>query len=111
MPGQRHSTAVILQKLRQAEEMRAKGATTRDICRAIEVAENTYQRWKHQYGGLSCPDKRRLTQLEEENRRLREVVTTMALDLQAAREHVRALEIEPHRPQFEPGTRNGSLML
>lgn len=92
MPGRRHSPDEIFRKLQVADEMRARGSSTREICREIDVAENTFQRWKHQYGGLNGRERRRLTELEEENRRLKQLVASLSLDLHAAKEYARCLE-------------------
>jgi putative transposase len=59
------------------------GAPTKDLCRKHGIAENTFYRWKAKYGGLEVSEARRLRQVEEENRRLKQMVADQALDIQA----------------------------
>lgn len=92
MPGRKHSPEEILQKLREADEMKSHGATTRAVARALGIAENTYQRWRQHYGGLDGWQKRRLVELEDENARLKQIVAELSIDLQRLREYNRALE-------------------
>ena len=54
-----------------------------DLCRAHGITEKTYYRWKAKYGGLELSEMRRLKQLEDENRRLKQIVAEQTLDLQA----------------------------
>jgi len=56
------------------------GTPVGEICRKMGIAEATFYRWKQRYGGLGVPEIRRLRQLEEENRRLRQLVAELALD-------------------------------
>lgn len=92
MPGRRHEPEEILEKLRTADELKARGATARDIARTLGVAENTYQRWRQLYGPANRWQRRRMEELEEENARLKQVVGELSLDLQRLREHNRVLE-------------------
>jgi putative transposase len=103
MPGKRHSSDQILRKLREADELRSHGVTTREICKQIEVAENTYRRWKHQYGGLDGHQKRRLAELEGQNGRLKQLVADLSLDLLAARSHARLTDDGPLRRLVQNG--------
>ena len=61
------------------------GRKVADVCRANGITEQTYYRWKAKYGGLELSDVQRLRQLEDENRRLRQIVAEQTLDLQAMR--------------------------
>jgi putative transposase len=54
-----------------------------ELCRQHGICEQTYYRWKAKYGGLEVSEARRLRQLEDENRRLKQMVAEQALDLQA----------------------------
>lgn len=92
MPGKKHAPDEILEKLRKADELKAHGATAREIARALGVAENTYQRWRQHYGGLDGWQKRRLGELEDENIRLKQIVAELSIDMQRLREYARALE-------------------
>lgn len=57
-----------------------RGAKIPDICRKLGVTETTFHRWKRKYGGLQVSEARRLKALEEENRRLKQLVADQALD-------------------------------
>jgi putative transposase len=57
----------------------------KELCRKQGICEQTYYRWKSKFGGLEVSEARRLRQLEEENRRLKQMVAEQALDLQALR--------------------------
>jgi putative transposase len=59
------------------------GVAARELCRKHGICEQTYYRWKSKYGGLEVSEARRLRQLEDENRRLKQMVAEQALDLQA----------------------------
>ena len=59
------------------------GSKTGEICRKHGICEQTYYRWKSKYGGLEVSEARRLQQLEDENRRLKQMVAEQALDIQA----------------------------
>ena len=61
------------------------GAKTAEICRQHGISAATYYKWKAKYGGLEVSEARRLRQLEDENRRLKQMVADQALDLQALR--------------------------
>jgi putative transposase len=66
----------IAYALRQAET----GTAVTEVCRAMRVSEQTYYRWKKQYGGLGVQEIRRLKLLEEENRKLKQLVADLSLD-------------------------------
>ena len=59
----RHTAEQIIRKLKTAEQLIAQGKTAADVCRAIEVTQPTYHRWKQQYGGMQAEEAKRLTQL------------------------------------------------
>jgi putative transposase len=61
------------------------GRKVADVCRANGITSQTYYRWKAKYGGLELSDVQRLRQLEDENRRLKQIVAEQTLDLQAMR--------------------------
>ena len=52
MPTKRHSAEQIVRKLREAEVELARGATVKEACRKLAIAEHTYYRWRREYGGL-----------------------------------------------------------
>lgn len=93
MPGKRHSPEQILEKLREADELKLQGTNARGIARRLGIAENTYLRWRQLYGRVDGSQKRRLIELEEENGRLRHIVAELSIDLQRVREKCRSAEI------------------
>jgi len=80
MPRKRHSPEQILRKLREVEVALAKGDTVARAVRQIEVTEQTYYRWRNEYGGLSIDQAKKLKQLELENARLKRAVADLTLD-------------------------------
>ncbi|MSO69640.1 MAG: IS3 family transposase, partial [Alphaproteobacteria bacterium] len=69
--GKKHGPEEIISKLREAEIILAQGGTTGGACRRIAVSEQTYYRWRKEYGGLKTDQARRMNDLEKENLRLR----------------------------------------
>ncbi len=80
MSKQRHTSEQIIGKLRHAEVELAKGQTTAQACKKLGVTEQTYYRWRKEYGGLRVDQARRLKTLEKENARLKKLVAEQALD-------------------------------
>lgn len=76
----RHSPEQIVKKLRDADAMLNAGKDLAAVLQALEVSESTYLRWRTQYGGMKAKEAKRLKQLEEENRQLKEVVAELTLD-------------------------------
>lgn len=72
------------QIIRALKEIDA-GVKAADVCRRLGVAEQTLYRWKAKFGGMDVSEARRLRQLEDENRRLKQMVADLSLDLQAAK--------------------------
>jgi len=81
MPRKRYTVEQILSKLREAEVALAQGASTSEVCRNIGVSDQTYYRWRKEYGGLRTDQARRLKELERENGRLKKLVADQALDI------------------------------
>ena len=79
MKRSRFSEEQIIGILKEGEA----GSKTAEICRKHGICEQTYYRWKSKYGGLEVREARRLRQLEDENRRLKQMVAEQALDIQA----------------------------
>ena len=80
MGRKRFTPEQIIQKLRTAEVELAKGLTTADVVRKLEITEQTYYRWRKEYGGLRLDQAKRLKELEKENARLKKLVADQALD-------------------------------
>jgi transposase-like protein len=86
MGRKRHTSEQIIQKLREAEVLQSQGQTLAVACKKIEVTEQTYYRWRKEYGGLRMDQARRLKDLEKENSRLKKLVADQALDNAILRE-------------------------
>jgi putative transposase len=86
MKKKKHSPEQIINKLREADVELAKGTTVEQVCKKIEVSEQTYYRWRNQFGGMKANDMKRLKELERENQRLKQIVADQALDLSILKE-------------------------
>ena len=86
MARKRHTAEQVIQKLREAEVALAQGQLLGAVCKKIEVTEQTYYRWRKEYGGLKLDQARRLKDLEKENGRLKKLVADQALDNAILRE-------------------------
>ena len=80
MPRKRFSTEQIITKLRQAEVELSRGLRAPQVCKKVGVSEQTYYRWRKEYGGLRLAQAKRLKTLEQENARLKRLVADQALD-------------------------------
>jgi len=80
MPRKRFTTEQIIGKLREAEVELAKGKKVPQVCKQLGVTEQTYYRWRKEYGGLKTDQAKRFRELEKENSRLKKLVADMALD-------------------------------
>ena len=76
----RHGPEQIVRKLREADAMLNAGKDVAAVLQALEVSEATYLRWRNQYGGMKAEEAKRLKELEEENKRLKEIVAELTLD-------------------------------
>ena len=72
--ARKHRPEEIIGKLREAEIVLAQGGTVADACRRIGVTEQSYYRWRKEYGGLKMDQARRMKELEKENARLKRLV-------------------------------------
>ena len=70
----------IINKLREAEVLISQGATIGEASRKIGVTEQTYYRWRREYGGMGVEQAKRLRELEKENIRLKRLVADLSLD-------------------------------
>jgi len=82
----RHTPEQIVRKLREAERMQAEGADIATVAKHLEISEQTFHRWRNQYGGMKADDARRLKELEKENARLKLIVADLTLDNSALKE-------------------------
>ena len=89
MAGRRDKPEVIVSKLRQVEVLQGQGMTIADAARQIGMTEQTYYRWRKQYGGMSRDQLKRLKEVEQENQRLRRAVSDLTLDKQILSEAAR----------------------
>ena len=80
MARKRYTAEQIITKLREAEVELAKGQTTPQVCKKLGISEQTYYRWRKEYGGLRVDQAKRLKQLEQENARLKKLVADLSLD-------------------------------
>ena len=76
----RLSPAQIINRLRKAEVALANGNTTKEVCRELGVSEQTYYRWRREYGGMKLSQAKRLKELEKENQQLKRAVAELTLD-------------------------------
>lgn len=86
MSGKRHTPEQIIQKLRQAEVEISKGSTVPQAAKKIGVTEQTYYRWRNEYGGLRLDQAKRMKALETENARLKKMVADLSLDIEILKE-------------------------
>ena len=80
MARKKYTAEQIITKLREAEIELAKGQTTSQVCKKIGISDQTYYRWRKEYGGLRVDQAKRLKQLEQENARLKKLVADLSLD-------------------------------
>jgi transposase-like protein len=89
MKGKRHTPEQIIVLLRQAEVELSGGCTIAQVCQKLGISEQTFHRWRNQYGGMKADEMKRLRELEAENARLKKIVANQALDIQMLQETVR----------------------
>jgi len=80
MPRKRFSAEQIVNKLREAEVLIAQGRSIAQACKQIGVTDQTYYRWRREYGGLKTDQAKRLKELVRENARLKQLVAELSLD-------------------------------
>ena len=80
MAKKRHTAEQIIHKLREAEVALSKGEALSKVVRKLGITEQTYYRWRKEYGGLRTDQARRFKELEKENARLKLVVADLTLD-------------------------------
>ena len=80
MSRNRHTAEQIIAKLREAEIELARGQKTADVIRKLGITEQTYYRWRKEYGGLRTDQAKRFKEIEKENARLKKLVADLSLD-------------------------------
>ena len=82
MARKNYTAEQIIVKLRTIEVLCGQGKTVAEAVRQEEITEQTYYRWRKQYGGMSSDDAKKLKLLEKENIRLKHIIANQALDIE-----------------------------
>ncbi len=82
----KHTPDQVVRKLREADRLLAEGKQIPEVAKHLEISEQTYHRWRKQYGGLKANDAKRLKELGNENTRLKRIVADKELEIDALRE-------------------------
>jgi len=82
----RHTPEQIIRKLREAERLFGEGKTIAETAKELEISEQTFHRWRAQYGGMKADDAKRLKELARENVQLKAIVADQALEVRALKE-------------------------
>ena len=80
MPRKQFTAEQIITKLREAEVLLSQGLTVVEAAKKLEISEQTYYRWRKEYGGLDTTQARKLKELEKENVQLKKLVADLSLD-------------------------------
>ena len=86
MKSNRHTTEQIIAKLRRADVELGKGKKVPEVCKLLEITEQTYYRWRQKYGGMQPAMAKELKTLQKENARLKKLVAEQALDMEILKE-------------------------
>ena len=86
MPKKRHGVEQIIPKLRQADVELGKGKKVPEICKTLNISEQTYYRWRQKYGWMKPEMAKELKALQKENARLKKLVAEQALDMDILKE-------------------------
>ena len=82
----RHAAEEIVARLRTAEVALSQGKTVGAVCKELEVTEQTYYRWRREFGGLQMDQAKRLKELERENARMRKIIAEQTIDISILKE-------------------------
>jgi putative transposase len=82
----RHTPEQVVRKLTQADRMLGEGKDVADVCRELRISQQTYFRWRNQFGGLKADDAKRLKELERENASLKRLLVDAELEKAALKE-------------------------
>jgi putative transposase len=83
----RHTPEQVVRKLAEADRLLGEGKSVADVCRQLQVSEQTYFRWRNQFGGLKADDAKRLKELERENATLKRLLADAELEKAALKEN------------------------
>ena len=86
MKQKRHRTDQIIEKLRRADVELGKGQKVSEVCKLLEITEQTYYRWRQKYGGMAPEMAKELKALQKENGRRKKLVADQALDMEILKE-------------------------
>ncbi len=86
MSRRRHTPEQVVRKLREADRLLGEGFELPEVIKHLEVSEQTFYRWRNQFGGMKADDVKRLKELEAENQRLKRIVADQALNIAALNE-------------------------
>lgn len=86
MKRSRHTPEQMIRKLREAERMLGEGKTIPEAAKELGISEQTYHRWRNQFGGMKADDAKRLKELERENATLKRIVADKELEVVALKE-------------------------
>ena len=86
MSRRRHTPEQVVRKLREADRLLGEGIELPEVFKQLEVSEQTYYRWRNQFGGMKADEVKRLKELEVENARLKRIVADQVLENQALKE-------------------------
>ena len=89
MGKKRFTAEQIISKLREAEVLQSSGLSIVEICRQLEIKEQTYYKWRKEYGGMRIDQAKRLKEVEQENSRLKKLVADLSLDNAILKETIR----------------------
>jgi putative transposase len=82
----KHTPDQVVRKLREADRLLAEGKDVPEVAKHLEISEQTYHRWRKQFGGLKADDAKRLKELAKENTRLKRIVADKELEIDALKE-------------------------
>ncbi len=89
MSKKRFTGEQIISKLREAEVLQSNGQSISEMCRQIGIKEQTYYKWRKEYGGMRVDQAKRLKEVEQENGRLKKLVADLSVDNAILKETVR----------------------
>lgn len=87
--ARKHTPEQVVRKLREAERLFADGKNVAEVAKALAVSEQTFSRWRNQYGGMKADDAKDLRRLKDENGRLKRMVADRDIDIEILKEAAR----------------------